>query len=76
MALKDSITINMPDACRYCGFKNLKFDGTKNNDRIQAQLRCMKCGKILQEWNYMEEVYTEEEEELIKKRLKNLGYFE
>lgn len=72
----DSLIITMPDTCRHCGFENLKFDGARTSGRIQAQLKCMSCGKILQEWNYTKDVYTEEEEKLIRERLEKLGYFE
>jgi len=72
----NSLVINLPNTCRHCGCKNLKFDGTRTNGRIHAQLRCISCGKILQEWNYTAEVYTDEEEELIRERLRRLGYFE
>ena len=76
MKLVDSLIITMPDTCRHCGFENLKFKGTRTNGKIHAQLRCMSCGKILQEWNYTKDVYTEEEEKLIRERLEKLGYFE
>ncbi len=76
MKLVDSLIITMPETCRHCGFKNLKFNGTRTDGRIQAQLRCMSCGEILQEWNYTEEVYTEEEQKLITEHLRRLGYLE
>jgi len=50
--MADILTIGMPNTCKHCKFENLKIHGTRINGRVQAKVRCMRCGKILREWDY------------------------
>ena len=40
-----TLEIEIPESCKYCGFKNLKIHGNRINGRTMAEVRCIRCGK-------------------------------
>jgi len=43
----ETLNIELPESCQYCGFKNMKIYGLRTNGRTMAEVRCMRCGKKL-----------------------------
>ena len=43
----ETLEIELPESCQYCGFKNLKIQGTRTKGRTSVEVRCMRCGKKL-----------------------------
>jgi hypothetical protein len=39
--------ITVPERCKYCDYHNFKIWGTRIQDKISLEVRCSKCGKIV-----------------------------
>jgi hypothetical protein len=39
--------IMVPEKCKYCDYHNFKIWGTSIQDKISLDVRCSKCGKIV-----------------------------
>ena len=43
----ETLEIEIPESCTYCGFKNMKIYGLRIKGRTMVEVRCMRCGKKL-----------------------------
>ena len=43
----ETLEIEIPESCQYCGFKNMKIYGLRTRGKTMAEVRCMRCGKKL-----------------------------